>query len=113
MVLSQKKRRKGLKKQVLASSNKTVPVSFRVCSPSSGKKIPILQGVLCHPQGHETNVSKGPGDQVPLLTSDLSFVSQHMSLSRMLKDALSYTVPVSQKTREFDRSLWRGGCQLS
>ena len=32
------------------------------------------------------------------MTSNLSFVSQHMSLSRMLKGTLSYTVPVCQKT---------------
>ena len=98
MVLSQKKRRKGPKKQVIASSNKTVPVSFRVCSLSPGKKIPNFQGVLCLPQGHETNVSTGPVDQVPLSVSKLPFVSQHTSLSRMLKDALSSTVPVSLKT---------------
>ena len=95
MVLSQKK----------SQRNRLLPVPTRrsqspsgCAAPSSGKKIPILQGVLCHPQGHETNVSTGPVDQVPLLTSTLSFVSQHMSLSRMLKDALSNTVPVSQKT---------------
>ena len=98
MVLSQKKRSKGPKKRVIASSNKTVPVSFRVCSLSPGKKIQNFQRVLCLPQGHETNVSTGPVDQVPLSVSKLPFVSQHTSLSRILKDALSSTVPVSLKT---------------
>ena len=58
VVLSQKKRRKGQKKQVIASSNKTVPVSFRVCSLSPGKKIPILQGVLCSPGSRDTCLNR-------------------------------------------------------
>ena len=97
MVLSQKKRRKGPKKQVIASSNKTVPVSFRVCSLSREEN-PEFSRSFVSSQGHETNVTTGPVDQVPLSVSKLPFVSQHTSLSRMLKDALSSTVPVSLKT---------------